>query len=71
MYVKTTVNIISTVKYARYSTLPCLSLPPLAVRCPQGAGTFLGFQQGEERTAEAPAHRQPGSTLNSPSISSL
>lgn len=55
MYVKAILNIISTVKYARYCTVPCLSLPLLGVRCPHCAGTFLALQWGEGHAAEAPA----------------
>lgn len=52
MYVKAILNIISTVQYARYSTVPCLSLPPLSVRCPHCAGTFLALQWGEGRATD-------------------
>lgn len=55
MYVKAILNIISTVKYVRYSTVPRLSLPPLGVRGPHCAGTFLALRWGEGRAAEAPA----------------
>lgn len=61
MYVKTISNIISAVTICQVQNTPCLSLPPLGVRCHQCAGTFLGFQQGEELVAEVPARGQPGS----------
>lgn len=48
---------------------PLLLPAPHGVRCPQCAGTFLGFQQGEEHTIEGPVCRQLGSTLNLSSIS--
>lgn len=53
--------------HTRYS--PMLLPAPHGVRCPQCAGTFLGFQQGEERTIEGPVCRQLGSILNLSTIS--